>query len=604
MGLFQAAYRSYEANVKLAGVEKEGKKTLLPFAHSLKKADIEIKIDSEGNFISAYRLGKNEADTIIPVTEKSAGRTSGYVPHPLCEDLEPMSPTCPEKHEKYLAQLRDWAGSGYSHPTVRAVLAYIEGGGILGDLSEAGVITLSPSGGSENKKDFVRWRVLREGDQEEACWKDQSLFQAYENYYRSTMDGAFKDYCAITGEKDVPTENHPKGISPGDNGAKLISANDKSGFTYRGRFVEGIQAVSVSYTASQKAHSALKWLVGNYGVNMGGRTFLYWNPEGRLYSRPKFKDFDFGFPEKATEPVVTDYSAELRNTLSGYKNMLKPTDGIVAAAFEAATTGRLSLTYYSELNGHDFLDRLYNWYDSCRWNSYSFGEFSPSIARIIKCAYGTERGEFLEVDERVFRQQAQRLFSCVVDCAELPSDIVRALFQRASQPQAYKYKRTEDKRPNHERVLETACALIRKYHNDKSKKQDEKEIWTMALDTSISDPSYLFGRLLAIAEKAERDTYRGEGREPNAVRLQSVYAQRPLATWRILEEKLSSAYYPQLSPGSRAYYRKLISSIIDAMPTDPNELKKPLKDVYLLGYYHQRSALYQKKAEANSEERD
>ena len=86
----------------------------------------------------------------------------------------------------------------------------------------------------------------------------------------------------ISGQTDMVCEMHPKGVVALSYGAKLISANDSSGFTYRGRFTEARQASSIGYTASQKAHSALRWLSVNHGVIWGGRTFLCWNPEGCL----------------------------------------------------------------------------------------------------------------------------------------------------------------------------------------------------------------------------------------------------------------------------------------------------------------------------------
>ena len=57
----------------------------------------------------------------------------------------------------------------------------------------------------------------------------------------------------------------------------------------------------------------------------------------------------------------------------------------------------------------------------------------------------------------------------------------------------------------------------------------------MALEPEKKDRSYQFGRLLAVMEKAERDTYdSGEGREPNAIRLQSIFCQRPMRSIRQL----------------------------------------------------------------------
>jgi CRISPR-associated protein Csd1 len=51
----------------------------------------------------------------------------------------------------------------------------------------------------------------------------------------------------------------------------------------------------------------------------------------------------------------------------------------------------------------------------------------------------------------------------------------------------------------------------------------------MSLDATKPDRSYQFGRLLAVYEKMERDTFGpNDTREPNAIRLQSVYCNQPL----------------------------------------------------------------------------
>ena len=115
----------------------------------------------------------------------------------------------------------------------------------------------------------------------------------------------------------------------------------------------------------------------------------------------------------------------------------------------------------------------------------------------------------------------------------------------------------------------------------------------MAFEPDKADLSYQYGCLLAVMEKVERDTYdQDEKREPNAIRLQSVYCRRPLHTADILNRKLDP-YFARLSPGLRSYYKKRISAILEIISNFPEaEQKKPLKESYLMGYYLQRSALY------------
>lgn len=120
----------------------------------------------------------------------------------------------------------------------------------------------------------------------------------------------------------------------------------------------------------------------------------------------------------------------------------------------------------------------------------------------------------------------------------------------------------------------------------------------MKLDLENQDRSYLYGRLLAVCEKVERTTYdRGESRETNAIRLQSAFVNHPMQTWKILEGLLNP-YFQKLRPGSREYYRELISSIVASFrDEDDMALNQELKETYLLGYYLQRAELNKKKEE-------
>lgn len=112
----------------------------------------------------------------------------------------------------------------------------------------------------------------------------------------------------------------------------------------------------------------------------------------------------------------------------------------------------------------------------------------------------------------------------------------------------------------------------------------------MSLDKENTDRSYLFGRLLAIADTVEHSAYSSRGeedRETNAMRMQKAFALRPFSTWRTLDEKMEP-YYKQLPVGLRQYYRNLVKEIMDKLAPAEN-LNQRLDDIYLLGYYHQKA---------------
>lgn len=573
----------------------DGTEPLTPVSHILQNAQIEITLTDEGKFLSAVPVSKGDESTIIPATEESAGRTSRPEPHPLCDQLVYLAPSDDKKHEAYLALLAAWAESPYSHPLVRAVLTYVRSGTILSDLERERIIVRNADGslgsgklaGTDYAKCLVRWRMIPAPDEEKSeSYRNPALFEKWASFYNDLRVAQPHGICQISGEEDVLCQSHPKGTLSSAYGAKLISANDSANFTYRGRFATPEAAVSVGYTASRMAHSALRWLATNHGKQSGDRIFLCWNPEGKETPGNLLYAFDAGEDKRD----FVSYREELRKTLDGYGNKLRPQDDVVIAALEATTTGRLSVTYYTEMKSADLLDRIEHWYDTCAWDGGKYNVPTPSFWEIILCAFGKPSGNGLSLDKRDAKlagKYFQKLLSCLTEGRSIPPDLVRALAARADTPQAYEAGPLA-------RIRHTACALIRKYRNDQAKREE----WKVTLDTENRDRSYLFGRLLAVLEQAEAATYGKEDRrETNALRRLTRYTQQPMHTARALYEKLNP-YLNRLmrnKPGLYRQYRALFDQLFGLLDElEHTSLNEPLEDVYLLGYSSQRSALFTK----------
>lgn len=118
----------------------------------------------------------------------------------------------------------------------------------------------------------------------------------------------------------------------------------------------------------------------------------------------------------------------------------------------------------------------------------------------------------------------------------------------------------------------------------------------MALDENCKDKSYLFGRLLAVADVAEDSTYeKDEKRVTNARRYFEAFTNHPSTTWDIIYKRLA----PYLEKNYGFYYRNLIDEIVDMFERDDFSDNTKLDPVFLHGYCCQRTALYKKK---NSDE--
>lgn len=594
MGLLAKAYETYITFQDLAGKTEEGKSPLIPIGHSIQNVQLEITIDVEGHFVDAKSVDKGAQATIIPVTVESEGsRTNKPCPHPLCDKLEYIFQGKRQEHEMYIGQLREWADSEWATDKVRAIYKYVAAGTLEDDLQTKGV--------PYKEDNMVRWRVLGSTGKS-ACWENMELFDSWRKYYVDNMEGE-ADICMLSGQDDYLADSHPKKIVAAYGNAKIISSNDKTNFTFRGRFCSAKEALTVGYKASQYAHNGLRWLTRNQGVLAGGRVFLCWSPGGHRVP-VAWNPFITGNGGEILQP--SDYYGSLRQALNGIRMNLHIDDDVVVTSLDAATAGRLSITYYSEFKAEDFLQRLKKWYSSCIWFNGKFGIQAPGIAAIVRCTYGIKHedkgdggdnkhilGKF-KLSDKLYAEQFQRGVKCVVDSGRLPEDMVRRIASRASKPQCYGGSRDGAYRY----MLYVACALIRKYHNDIKGREE----WKLELEEHKRDRSYQFGRLLAVMEKVETDTYdENENREANAIRLQTAFSERPWQYTEIIHNKLTP-YFARHKQKTRWYFKRLIGEIMEELAVYPDgELNKKLSETYLLGYYLQRNVLYKKHEKVDAE---
>jgi CRISPR-associated protein Csd1 len=303
MSWLQKLHDTYES---CKGHEPEGSAPLMPISHTTQQAQIEIVLDGNGKFRRAAVLEKAFATTLIPCTEQSGGRAgSKPVNHPLCDKLQYVAGDFlkfggvvtsgfakdPEQpHRDYMNSLAAWARSDSGHAKLNSILSYAEQNTVVADLVGAGVLhldsmsdtllkewqgdkALTPAiykllaAGQTQEDAFVRWRVELADDPNSATWTDESLMSAWVIHYQSTQTK--RGYCVVTGIETALAEQHPAKLRHGGDKAKLISSNDSTGYTYRGRFTSDEEAVGVGFVATQKAHNALRWLIARQGYRSG-----------------------------------------------------------------------------------------------------------------------------------------------------------------------------------------------------------------------------------------------------------------------------------------------------------------------------------------------
>jgi len=167
----------------------------------------------------------------------------------------------------------------------------------------------------------------------------------------------------------------------------------------------------------------------------------------------------------------------------------------------------------------------------------------------------------------------------------IPLNLVDAAFHKAVNPLSYKDKRNRWNERTWKRAVGITCALSRKYYFDKG---DEHP---MELDENDRDRSYLYGRLLAVADKLEEEAQKQveSSRITNAMRYMQRFQQRPADTWKMLRSERLGPYYKKLPPDRRNWYSWQITQLENKFIPGEIELAVPLGVRFLEGYSNQKA---------------
>lgn len=498
-------------------------------------------------------------------------------------------------------------------------------------------------------------------------WRDESLFESWQQFY-ATLDST-DGFCYITGQDSPLASKHPNRILRSATNAKLISANDLSSFTFLGRFTDdeksikayGLQGANISAVVTEKAHAALSWLLFRQGREDAGQAVVAWAISGKETPQPTQEidedepfiveeivepvdlkeeeinpfvmsdddDFDDGLDKTEDESENSEIDAttvnkktssglthsnnlgqtfaiHLNNTMQGYRQQLDAHDQISIITLDAATPGRMAVTYYHETMPDDYIVALECWYQQFSWyatykdsdtNERKLTIKAPIPKLIAEVAYGSRLSDALK------KQVVSQVLPCIVEgeARRFSWQLVDLCIKRACNPLALKNWDGE-----WEQALGVACALYRGYHLRQS--DDKKRSYTVALQTDYNSRDYLYGRLLAVAEDIESLALyiAGEKRNTTAQRYMQQFANRPFTTWRNIELALKP--YENRLKSNRAGYlanmQDLLDQIMSRFDIEDFSNDSALSGEFLLGYHSQKMQIKRDKQQAKKTRED
>ncbi|MDW7549006.1 type I-C CRISPR-associated protein Cas8c/Csd1 [Pseudoalteromonas peptidolytica] len=608
---------------------------VMPICHTLQNAHIHIVINNRGEFLRAEVLEK--AQIVLPATEQSAGRSSGLCAHPLADKIQYVAKDYADfggvkkpGFELYQSQLKAWCDSGYSHPAVTAVLQYIAKGTVVADLiaekvlhqqdrklltkwQDAGEVptllkTLPKEKGLfDQGSALVCWSVETPGEPQAKTWRDPSIQQSWIAF--DSQNGDNSALCYATGENKLVASNHPAKIRHSGDKAKLISANDKSGYTFRGRFLSNEEACNISFEVTQKAHNALRCLLTKQSVfRNGDQVYLAWAVSGKTVPKATEPDFiDFANLLETsnivdhTQDLGREYASQLTRYFNGIKvkNQLDDNEQIALLGLDSATPGRMGILYYRETIAKEFLARLEQWQRDLGWQQrvkinehWRWVYSAPSLFRVLDGVYG----DVLKSADTLKKNLITRLYPCIVEGKSIPQDIMQSAFHRAINRAAYKSDQTWLWLQN----VGIACSLIKGFYIRTTNSILQKE-YPMALQQDNTSRDYLFGRLLAVANKIEKIALSSSetNRLTTAERFMTQFVNKPSDTWLNISNALVP-YQQRLFNNYQGYdkaTKTVISQITDMFDPADFTSNQKLSPEFLLGFHNQMMWLESHKVE-------
>lgn len=423
---------------------------------------------------------------------------------------------------------------------------------------------------------------------EERCLHEQEDMRQLWLDHLNGMDGK-EGICLVTGRHGVIALTHPsiKGVAGGQSsGAALVSFNCPA-FTSYGK--EQSANAPVSESAARAYTSALNYLLQKeyrQTVRMGDTSIVFW-AERASPVESMFGGFwapEEGAPQDERQvALLLSILEALRDgrSLHDADRELDPDVRFFVFGL-APNAARLSVRFWIVDTLETLLRHFCRWYEQLSIERQFPSEPKyPPLWRILQSTAAQGK------TENIPPELGGQLSRSILTGDRYPENMYLTILQRIH----------ADKKVDYFRAAFIKAYLCRNHH-------EEHDMTT--LNTDESNIGYRLGRLFALLEKAQRDALGGNINAP----LRERYIGAASATPRLVFPMLLRLVQHHVTKAKKnsfgAYdisFARAVSDIVANMTDFPAVLSLADQGRFMLGYYHQNNASYQKKNE-NSDNSD
>lgn len=409
--------------------------------------------------------------------------------------------------------------------------------------------------------------------------------QAWEKY-KNSLENTNVMQCLITGKESSIAILHPsiKGVKGAQSvGGSMVSFNERAYESYGREKQQGLNA-PVSEYATFAYTTVLNFLLADiyHKIYLGDATITFWADSPKKIYQDLMSLYINGGATNNDENRVNDEVAAIE-VKSIFEKIAQGKPIELSDAFDAETNfhilaispnaARLAVRFFISNSFGELVRKIAMHYQDLRIEKqFPTDPDTFSVWRLLNETVSPKSN-----DKAATPLMAGATLKAIITGSPYPASLYNSIMLRIK----------AEKDINYYKVSIIKACLLRNANKF-------KEVLTMALNEQSDNKAYIFGRLFAVLEKAQLDANPGINSTIKDRYFTSACAT-PASVFPILlrlsQHHISKAEYGRASD-------KKIASILEMLDIDNNPFPSNLlldeQGVFILGYYHQRNAIYQK----------
>ena len=422
---------------------------------------------------------------------------------------------------------------------------------------------------------------------------DSEILQAWNQHTNMSLGNEMIYQCLVTGKMEAIENTHPniKGVKDANTtGATLVGVNAKAFESYgKTQALNSPVGKSIAFAYT----TVLNYMLNNrkHRLQMGNATTVFWandtsgECESLLYEliAPVEQKKD---NEEKFDPKTTEFVKNGLQRLKEGKTITEKADVDFYILGLSPNNARLSVRFWYKDHFGELLQKVWQHHEDMKIiKSDGKSEVIP-LSRIL---YET-------IPRNALKKESAPLLS---------GALMTSIFTGKPYPKGLFYAMISRIRADRD-MNDIRVGVIKAYLKRNARIQRDEikeEMITMALNEESVNVPYRIGRLFAVLEKAQEDAADGKLNSTIKDRYFGTASASPRAVFPVLI-KLAQHHITKAKAKSKYGYvnDRRIQDILQGITDFPAHLNAEEQGLFILGYYHQREAFYQKNNSENKGE--